>query len=386
MLDKRELEVILNRFPAFELSYETALYNNNNNKQCFASQDNNFVKQNKILEKYDTCIAVPAGRKYYAWFTFYENNNVCYLMELDRKRNICISKIKKIANIAISDANNQFHPSLSLGTIVYGTICDKTDLDTIGLGSKWFIIEDIIMYHGITMNRTKMMMNERLGFTKLFLENVKYCGSSPDDVYLFGLPLICQTPQFLGYRDTLYSIHHIQYRSSNEIKPYMNVDLGTYVKIMDHCSRSKSNSEIMKSAHDYVKPEGTNYIYRAIFSKPQYKMKTVFVVKADPQYDVYNLFAYGKNSQLVFYNIAYIPNYRVSVFMNSLFRNIKENRNLDYIEESDDEEDFQNIDEYKYVDLEKQINMECMFHMKFKKWVPIRVVDPRTSIVHIHRL
>mgnify|MGYP003328747202 CR=1 FL=1 len=53
---------------------------------------------------------------------------------------------------------------------------------------------------------------------------------------------------------------------------------------------------------------------------------------------------------LHYYNIMFIPDYKTSVMMNNIFRKIKENKNLDYIEESDDEDDFQNIDIDKYVD------------------------------------
>ena len=35
--------------------------------------------------------------------------------------------------------------------------------------------------------------------------------------------------------------------------------------------------------------------------------------------------------------------------MNSLFRNIKENNNLDTLEESDDEDDFENTNPSKYI-------------------------------------
>ena len=52
--------------------------------------------------------------------------------------------------------------------------------------------------------------------------------------------------------------------------------------------------------------------------------------------------------------------------MNDLFRNIRENQNLDYIEESDDEDDFENIAADKYVDLHKMIPMEFLFNGKFK--------------------
>jgi hypothetical protein len=72
--------------------------------------------------------------------------------------------------------------------------------------------------------------------------------------------------------------------------------------------------------------------------------------------------------------------------MNGLFRNIRENKNLDYIEESDDEDDFQNTNVDKYVNLEKKINMECMFHPKFKRWVPVRVVDKSERVIHIQKL
>jgi hypothetical protein len=72
--------------------------------------------------------------------------------------------------------------------------------------------------------------------------------------------------------------------------------------------------------------------------------------------------------------------------MNGLFRNIRENKNLDYIEESDDEEDFQNMNIDKYVHMEKVLLMECVFNNKFKRWTPMRVVNAREKIVHIGKL
>ena len=72
--------------------------------------------------------------------------------------------------------------------------------------------------------------------------------------------------------------------------------------------------------------------------------------------------------------------------MNSLFRKIRENDNLDYIEESDDEDDFQNMDEDKYVDMNKTLFMECTFHKKFKRWVPNKVVSRTEKITHISQL
>ena len=99
-----------------------------------------------------------------------------------------------------------------------------------------------------------------------------------------------------------------------------------------------------------------------------------FLVKADIQNDIYNLY-YIDNNKEIFYNIAYIPDYKCSVFMNSMFRNIKENINLDSLEESDNEDEFENTNLDKYVDTEKSIRFDCSFNQKFKMWVPIKISD-----------
>ena len=61
--------------------------------------------------------------------------------------------------------------------------------------------------------------------------------------------------------------------------------------------------------------------------------------------------------------------------MNSIFRNIVENKNLDFLEESDNEEEFENIDINKFVDLEKCCTFRCSYNKRFKKWVPIILVE-----------
>jgi len=38
------------------------------------------------------------------------------------------------------------------------------------------------------------------------------------------------------------------------------------------------------------------------------------------------------------------------------------------------------------VDLNKVLLMECVFHNKFKKWVPVKVVDKYAKVVHINTL
>ena len=66
--------------------------------------------------------------------------------------------------------------------------------------------------------------------------------------------------------------------------------------------------------------------------------------------------------------------------MNGLFRNISENINLDTLEESEDEEDFENIDLDKYVDLDKSFIMECVYNTRFKMWIPETIIKNKNII------
>jgi len=67
--------------------------------------------------------------------------------------------------------------------------------------------------------------------------------------------------------------------------------------------------------------------------------------------------------------------------MNGIFRTIKENNNLDALEESDDEDEFENDKIDKYVDLSKSCNFVCVYNNKFKKWTPVRLADVKIPVV-----
>ena len=95
----------------------------------------------------------------------------------------------------------------------------------------------------------------------------------------------------------------------------------------------------------------------------------VFNVSPDIQNDVYYL-RNDSNSEELF---AGIPDYKTSIMMNNIFRNIKENKNLDELEESDSEEEFENEKIDKFVYLDKCVRMLCEYNYKFKKWVPIKI-------------
>ena len=73
--------------------------------------------------------------------------------------------------------------------------------------------------------------------------------------------------------------------------------------------------------------------------------------------------------------MACIPDYKTSVQMNKHFRFIKENAKLDALEESDDEEEFENISDDKFVNLKKIVYMKCVYMKKFRKWKPVECVN-----------
>jgi hypothetical protein len=334
---------IMHRFPEFELSYET-------------------ISHKKVSPQYNIGLAIPSGKKAFAWFTYMGIEDLCFIFDLNKEK-----KILNSYNIQI-----EFNRRLSSGTLLYGTYF----IDTIN-NREWFIIEDIFYYRDVPLRNT--VFSEKLLFLERCMNETDRQHSKTNQV-VFVMPAIWKidpktenaesatTPPDIGY-----PVHHIQYRASVEIMPYINVYINKKQVV---CNTSLSSPPCV-----VVQPT-----FHMDFSKPQYKYPTVFHVSADIQYDIYHLFAYGKNKQFVYYNTAYVPNYKSSIYLNGLFRNIRENKNLDYIEESDDEEDFQNIREDKYVNVEKILLMECEFHSRFKKWIPKRVVDKYTKVVHINSL
>jgi len=271
---------------------------------------------NKV-HNYELCMAIPYGKKYLAWFTTYHKNYVCIFLEIDKKN----SQIYDVKIIPCC-----FDRSLCFNTILYGTI----------VNNKLFIVEDIIFYENENVSFSSY--NKRLNIINYIFENkIKQISYIKNDI-VFGLPLVNQKYDMISkeINNLPYKVYCIQF---------------------------------------FTKSVKLNYLY-----KNENSHQAVFMVKPDIQNDIYNLYINYEKKGLLFYDIACIPDFKTSVKMNKLFRNIKENRNLDALEESDDEEEFQNVDLSKYVDLDKRFNMTCVYNIKFKKWVPLEVVKNKNVI------
>jgi hypothetical protein len=279
-----------------------------------------------------------------------------------------ITRDKRIHHI--SEIQIDFHLSIALGTILYGTMVSTENNPSI------FIIEDLFYYKGICIKHHTF--SEKLGalenmFSHHFVKN--------NPTFAIALPILWCTnilddvANKSQIENCGYVVHHIQYRSLQQTVPYINMS-----------AKPKTVFSEQSSAIPESEPLFYGVIPQFFYSKPQYKQLTNFIVRADIQFDIYHLFAYGTNKTEVYCGIACISNYEKSVFMNGLFRNIRENRNLDFIEESDDEEDFEDTRLDKYVNIEKTLIMECVFHKKFKKWIPVKVALPGSQVVYIGKL
>jgi len=287
----------------------------------------------------DYMITIPDGARCFAWFSIYKNQNVCYLLEIQSDKNISSIKI----------VNSCFNDELCYGsgTILYGTLFTSSNI-------KNFNVQDLLYYKGkqITSEIDKLKIYETI-----FIHDIKQIAYTHNFI-LFGLPLISKNfSELLQKIEILpYAVKYIQYR---------------YLKIGSKVYNIKPNSQYV-SKTDYNK--GCK--------------EAVFKVKAELQNDIYNLYVQSKTagSSEYLFETAYIPDYKTSVMMNNLFRNIKENKNLDALEESDSEEEFENDRADKFVFLEKVLYMVCIYNNKFRKWVPTRLANKNEKLVDVDAL
>ena len=271
-----------------------------------------------------------------------------------------------------------FHDKLVLGacgTIFYGTIF-KTN------GSTCFCIEDLYYYKGA--NHSSKTFLSRLQLIKNILQNEISQQSLTNKYILFGLPLMnTDLITLLREIDLLpYKISQLKFRWF-ETKKIM---FSSYYKpsvrgliARESVPLSARESVPLATVVSRVSAPLATRVKDNIHNGKQLS-NAVFKVTADVQSDIYNLFIY-KDGIEEFYDYAYIPDYETSLLMNKLFRNIKENDNLDALEESDDEDEFENNNADKYVYLERSYKINCRFNYKFKKWTPISMAKETDRII-----
>lgn len=284
---------------------------------------------NKVFS--DMYYLIPYGKKHLLWFTYFEDKRVCLLVEVGHG-------VQDIKNIVI--VPQIFDKKLVLGTILYGTLFSIEN-------KKYFSIENIHFYKGKNIEHTTEQYK---------LESIKYMLS-------FELK-----QSFLTNNGICVGLPVIEKNFENAIKTAKTLAYKIY---------SVQNRNINTPHSTY-----NSTLYTNVTSDTP---NCIFAVKADIQNDVYHLYVKNKLNMLERYAIAMIPNFKTSVYMNNIFRKIKENNNLDALEESDDEDEFENIKEDKFVNLNKCVHMECSYNAKFNKYVPI-CISNNQNVVSIHQL
>jgi hypothetical protein len=294
----------------------------------------------------DFVLAIPEGKKCLVWFTkTTTGDNICYVLEVGNGK-------KQITDVSV-------YNTCSCSTLCYGTVLQGTlfrhDRRHV------FCVEDLLHYKGEEI-RHQTWRDKLVLLNHLFLHDVSAVTYN-DDFLAFGLPIMkYRFEDLMNHYDQIpYKVKCVQFRK------YDNVNMSQFLLINRAVELFNTNK-----AFPVTK-----------------KQDLVFKVKPECQPDIYSLYCMDDSSEEpIYYGIASIPDYKTSVMMNRLFRTIKENENLDALEESDEETEFENEAEDKFVSLNTELNMICSYHTKFKKWVPLRqsLIKDDSEIVNLHEL
>jgi len=296
-----------------------------------------YVKNiHKKVSSADIFVAIPRGGKFFAWFRNFKKYSVCFLLEQDRRKN-------GIRTISIKNCCFDENICTDNGTLVHGTVikCGK---------QMFFSVEDIFLFKGMNFNN-KSQRDKLDCIHKLFKNHIKQTAISKNEV-IFGLPIMTDKRDDIDKytMDLPYNVYCIQHR--------------------------------------YLKDKG--YVLNERYSVSR-EYRKVFVVNAEIPCDIYTLsFLNEVGGRLVSHKSAFIADYKTSVFMNDIFRDIKENDNLDRLEESDDEAEFENVREDKFVNREKRCIIECVYNERHKGWIPLKHLEEgdickRSDILQIEK-
>ena len=298
----------------------------------------------------DFVLAIPEGKKCVAWFTKTPNEeNVCYVLELGNGNGN-----KQITDVWVY--NSCFCSTLCSGTVLHGTLFCHNNTST------FFCIEDVIQYKGEEI-RDQTWKHKLVLLSYLFLHDI-FAASYNNDFLVFGVPIMKYHFEDLMncYDKIPYKVKCVQFRKNDNVNTSQHI-------LLDRATELFNTDKLLNSRKKQV--------------------ESIFKVKPECQPDIYSLYCIDDNSsQAVYYGVASIPDYKTSVMMNRLFRTIKENENLDALEESDEETEFENDSEDKFVSLNTEINMICTYNRKFKKWVPLKktLKEDDTEIINLRDL
>ena len=317
----------------------------------------NHINISNLVTSANYYILKPKGRVSYLWFTYYKKDLLCLLLFINNKN--------------LEDESNEFYKFninydntlcynnvLLVGTYFYKYNFKNLHSNKNGKCNNmhhYFILDNIVNYN--------------------VFNNVLTTYSSNN--FTFKLNICKNVLQYIV--NTSLSVYSV----NNYFNVYLGIILDNYDEIFKIIY--KLDYEIYCiSCYNSNKYLGNFIITNNLLNSNEKNYGYNFKVTACINQDIYNLFILENNKE-TFYDYALIDTYKTSIFMNSLFRKIKENKNLDLLEESDSEEEFENTSLEKYVDLNKSYIIECVYNKKFKKWIPKNLAK-NTFIVDKNKL
>lgn len=278
---------------------------------------------NKSIENVDASyfILKPKGKKCILWFTYYEEQLLCILIILNDNN--------------IYNENNlyykydiQFDKELTFNNTLISGIYIKNNI------YNYVIIDNIYNYNLLNTIIFKNNFNNNIK-NKLIVYNTVINYINNNNSYKLFIPLI-------------YNDIHKLYKKINKLN-YKLYAISIYSEIK-YLGNFIINNKISFNS---------NHI-------------TSFKIKSNVKEDIYEMYILNEKNEEIFYDYLLVDSYKNSIFMNNLFRNIRENENLDLLEESDDEDNFENISEDKFLN-NKEYIIDCIYNIKFKKWIPQKI-------------
>jgi len=315
--EKKEL---LTRMPSLELSYEPKLHKKVHSKVYYI---------------------IPKGPKAVVWYTYWKDQHVCLVVKLNERGNY--------SDVQVFPSS--FSDKLALGTIIYGTYF-------LHYNQHYFTCEQLHVYQGNNVHKKPYLdkLNLLLAMFQNEVEQIAYVPST----LVVGMPVMTS-----NYEDAEAQLNALPYKTYGiGIPSIRQMQTPSIRQMQTQTPNIRQMQTQTQMQTPMPAPLTKNY-------NNQYNIQNkLFKVKAELGADKYML--YTDDNKI--FEQALVSSYKSSVLLNSLFRNIKENTNLDLLEESDDEDEFENTDLDRFVDLEKTVVMECVYSKRFKKWEPVKVV------------
>ena len=94
-------------------------------------------------------------------------------------------------------------------------------------------------------------------------------------------------------------------------------------------------------------------------------IKKTLSVRCESSHDTYSFYDERTKTR----KTLCVPTFQNSVMLNSIFRNYKENSNLDTMEESDSDDDFEDMSDDKYSRVGEERSISCMYNNELSGWV-----------------